>query len=201
MPITFSSRTGVGASGTELDAAVVQYDPATGNFVLGNGDSISVPSGWGITLGTPVASTSGASIDFTGIPAGTKRVTLSMAEVSTNGTSQMLLQVGDGAIIATGYKCTGSNFVSSVVGSQSYTNGFGIRNGGAAVNYGGDIVFNLLDSTNHIWEASGKFYGDDTSNFITAGRIVLVSALDRVRLTTQNGTDTFDAGTVNISYE
>jgi hypothetical protein len=29
----------------------------------------------------------------------------------------------------------------------------------------------------------------------------LSAALDRVRLTTVNGTDTFDAGSVNIMYE
>jgi hypothetical protein len=36
---------------------------------------------------------------------------------------------------------------------------------------------------------------------MTAGYLALASALDRVRITTVNGTDTFDAGTVNILYE
>jgi hypothetical protein len=33
------------------------------------------------------------------------------------------------------------------------------------------------------------------------GTVTLSGTLDRVRITTVNGTDTFDAGTVNILYE
>ena len=36
---------------------------------------------------------------------------------------------------------------------------------------------------------------------ICAGRVTLSGALDRVRVTTVNGTDTFDAGSINILYE
>jgi hypothetical protein len=41
------------------------------------------------------------------------------------------------------------------------------------------------------------------SNFmyVGAGDKVLSGTLDRIRLTTSNGTDTFDAGSVNILYE
>lgn len=34
-----------------------------------------------------------------------------------------------------------------------------------------------------------------------AGSITLPGTLDRIRITTVNGTDTFDAGSVNIMYE
>jgi len=34
-----------------------------------------------------------------------------------------------------------------------------------------------------------------------AGTKTLSATLDRIRLTTVNGTDTFDAGSVNIMYE
>jgi hypothetical protein len=34
-----------------------------------------------------------------------------------------------------------------------------------------------------------------------AGTKTLSDTLDRVRITTVNGTDTFDAGTINIMYE
>jgi hypothetical protein len=36
---------------------------------------------------------------------------------------------------------------------------------------------------------------------LIAGHVSLSGALDRIRLTTVNGTDTFDAGSVNIIYE
>ncbi len=44
--------------------------------------------------------------------------------------------------------------------------------------------------------ASGS--GDATQS---AGSITLGGTLDRVRITTVNGTDTFDAGSINILYE
>jgi hypothetical protein len=34
-----------------------------------------------------------------------------------------------------------------------------------------------------------------------SGGVALGGALDRVRITTVNGTDTFDAGSINILYE
>jgi hypothetical protein len=36
---------------------------------------------------------------------------------------------------------------------------------------------------------------------LTAGSATLSGTLDRVRITTVNGTDTFDAGSINILYE
>jgi hypothetical protein len=38
------------------------------------------------------------------------------------------------------------------------------------------------------------------ANFFS-GTIALSGTLDRVRITTVNGTDTFDAGSINILYE
>jgi hypothetical protein len=35
----------------------------------------------------------------------------------------------------------------------------------------------------------------------SAGAVTLSGTLDRVRITTVNGTDTFDAGSINILYE
>lgn len=48
----------------------------------------------------------------------------------------------------------------------------------------------------------GVLGGDVTENidFMGGGK-TLSGTLDRVRITTVNGTDTFDAGTINIMYE
>jgi hypothetical protein len=52
------------------------------------------------------------------------------------------------------------------------------------------------------WIASGVTGFDDiAATTMTGGRKTLSGTLDRVRLTTVNGTDTFDAGSVNIMYE
>ena len=80
-----------------------------------------------ITSGTAVASTSGTSIDFTGIPSWAKRITVMFNGVSTNGTSQQLIQIGSGSVNATGY----SSYFSVTPGGFSpatavTTSGFGV---------------------------------------------------------------------------
>jgi hypothetical protein len=56
------------------------------------------------TLATAVASTSGTNIDFTGIPAWVKKITVMLAGVSVSGTSIIQVQLGDsGGIENTGY--------------------------------------------------------------------------------------------------
>jgi len=56
------------------------------------------PSGSIITSMTAQASTSGTSIDFTSIPSWVKRVTVMYSGVSTNGTSNFLIQIGAGSV-------------------------------------------------------------------------------------------------------
>lgn len=150
--------------------------------------------------GTAVASTSGTSIDFTGIPSWVKRVTVMLAGVSTNGTSQNLIQFGSGSIATSGYTTTSFNVASATVGGPTlYSQGFGIRNGGAANTYSGSFVLSLVGS--NVWVGTGCITGSDTSSFPMSGSVTLGGTLDRVRITTVNGTDTFDAGSINILYE
>jgi hypothetical protein len=40
-----------------------------------------------------------------------------------------------------------------------------------------------------------------TGTITTGGSVTLSGTLDRVRITTVSGTDTFDAGSINILYE
>ena len=49
----------------------------------------------GLQRGTAVASTSGTSVDFTSIPSWVKRITVMFNGVSTSGTSNPLVQLGD----------------------------------------------------------------------------------------------------------
>lgn len=154
-----------------------------------------------ITSGTAVASTSGTSIDFTSLPTWVKKITVMFSGVSTNGTSNQQIQIGAGSVDTSGYAgaCGYSNASSTAV--SSFTAGFGIVNSwGAANNYGGSITLTSLGS--NIWVASGVIaLGNTTNVFYTAGTKTLSGTLDRVRITTANGTDTFDAGTINILYE
>jgi hypothetical protein len=60
----------------------------------------------------------------------------------------------------------------------------------------------LLNNATGIWVCDGVFArGDTVANYVFAGSKTLSGALDRIRITTVNGTDTFDAGTINILYE
>jgi hypothetical protein len=153
-----------------------------------------------ITLGTSVNSTSGTAIDFTGIPAWAKRITIMFNGVSTNGTSSPMLQLGDsGGIETTGYAVTSAT-ISATPGASAYTTGFTIRSGSSSAALLGHFVLTLLGSNN--WVCSGNF-GDTgtTTNYVVGGQKTLSDTLDRARITTVNGTDTFDAGSINIMYE
>ncbi len=66
------------------------------------------------------------------------------------------------------------------------------------------MLFGIITICNIIsnsWVCSGTVKVVDSYITFVAGGVALSGTLDRVRLTTFNGTDTFDAGTVNIMYE
>jgi hypothetical protein len=160
------------------------------------------------TLGTPVATTSGTSVDITGIPAGVRQITVMLDGVSiTSTTDPLCLQIGDaGGIETSGYDGMVSGIESGLAVSS-------IRRTGSApiTNYSyaasatafGSIIFTLLDAATFTWVWQGGIARDDTTediNYFCAGRKSLSAELDRIRLTTVTGTDTFDAGTINIQY-
>ena len=156
----------------------------------------------GLQTGTAVASTSGTSIDFTGIPSWAKRITVMFNGVSANGTSNMLIQLGDaGGIESTGYLSTGitAATVSTYVFASSSTAGYIVRTDTAAQAMTGNLVITNL--TGNTWVSTGQFVKDTVALNYTAGSKTLSETLDRIRITTVNGTDTFDAGSINIMYE
>jgi hypothetical protein len=154
-----------------------------------------------ITQGTAVASTSGTSIDFTGIPSWVKRVTVMFNGVSLNGTSNIQVQIGAGSVTTSGY--AGSSAIAStsgIIAGSTFTTGFGVWVASTAANLVyGNMQICLIDS--NIWAASGSFGYNAAYLGTSGGSVTLGSTLDRIRITTVNGTDTFDAGTINIQYE
>jgi hypothetical protein len=152
-----------------------------------------------IVSGTAVASTSGTSIDFTGIPSWVKRVTVMFNQVSTNGATQFLGQIGAGSIVTTGYISTNS-YTGASTGGTTSTAGFILTTAaGAAYTLSGHFVLTLVGS--NIWAASCVIGRQDGYTNMGSGTVTLSGALDRVRITTVNGTDTFDAGSINILVE
>jgi len=149
-----------------------------------------------LKAGTAQASTSGTSITFTAIPSWVRRITVMLNGVSTSGTSILLIQIGSGSITNTGYISQGANGTTSV----SQTTGFGLGdNNTAALTYHGNAVLNLINA--NTWTFSSSMAAVNKVAIGAGGSPSLAGALDRVRITTVNGTDTFDAGTINILYE
>ena len=160
-------------------------------------------NGGALTLMTAVGA-SGTNIDFTGIPSWVKRVTVMFNGVSTNGASFKVLRLGtSGGIVATGYQ---SGVFGGVVSGQfsnsttdfvlSYTS----NSTANSVMHGAFILTNLSGNT---WVLNGS-YAEPTQFGVggaVGGSITLGATLDRLRITTVNGTDTFDAGSISVMYE
>ena len=156
--------------------------------------------------GTVTATTSGTSVDYTSIPSWVKRITIMFDGVSTNGTSPIILRLGDsGGIESTGYKCSVVYLQSAAQGGENDTTAFRLIESvamGASSIINGSITLNLLNATDHTWVVSGVLGHSDVAyvNMI-GGSKATSAALDRISVTTNNGTDAFDAGQINISYE
>lgn len=151
----------------------------------------------GLQSATAQATTSGTSITFTGIPSWVKRITVMFNNISTSGTSIIQVQIGSGSVTTTGYN---SQCSAGGTGSTA-TTGFILNTVSVATtNYNGSITLSTLGS--NVWVESGLLAPYSTATgYVSGGNITLGGTLDRVVLTTVNGTDTFDAGSVNIIYE
>lgn len=189
MPIVLNGTTGITSDGVVT---------ATGN-VSGNGVSTEFRP---LVLMTSQASTSGTNIDFTGIPSWARRVTVMFNGVSTNGTNGIIIQLGT----SSGFQTTGyiSNTVfiqSASVGTGVGTTGVALIGGAATYVHSGPVQFVTFGG--NTWMASGNLFVDaatDLTEMVT-GAVTLSGALDRVRITTVGGVDTFDAGSINVMYE
>ena len=155
-----------------------------------------------LTSGTAQASTSGTSIDFTSIPSWVKRITVMFYNVSTNGTATVQIQLGTSAGPTTsGYLTSTWEFYAS---SSASTTGFNLDRVGSAVSNttvrSGQVQF--CNITGNTWTGVGQIARTDiASTNAIQGAVPLASTLDRIRITTVGGTDTFDAGSINIMYE
>ena len=201
MPLRLNGAT---SGYTEIDAPAV----AGNNTLLlpgGNGsaDQALITNGSGtlsfadrgrMVLETAKPSTSGTSVDFTSIPSWVKRVTVMMNGVSTSGTSGIRFQLGTSSgPEATGYSGGNVRTASSSLTGGTFSLGFDM---GA---FGVSTETQNGQSTN-TWACSGSTGVGSITNTI-AGIKALSSVLTQVRITTVNGTDTFDAGTINLLLE
>jgi hypothetical protein len=162
------------------------------------------PSGSIITSMTAQASTSGTSIDFTSIPSWVKRITVMFDGVSTSGTSGWILQIGAGSVDATSYTSNAA-YTGAGTGVSSATTGYVIVPAVAGIGtniYTGTNVLTIISSNTWVQSNTASLtQGAQLFAVIGAGSKTLSGTLDRIRITTINGTDTFDAGSINVLYE
>jgi len=159
--------------------------------------------GGAITSGTAVASTSGTSIDFTSIPSWVKRISVDLQGVSLSGTAAICFRLGTvSGFETTGYVGVGQRSAASATAENNQTSTFVVNTSVATALVSGRAVFDLMNSATNLWTFT--FTGTDSANsaiFVSAGNKPLAGVLTQVRLFSYNGTDTFDAGSINILYE
>lgn len=190
-------------SGIKLTSDTLIGTPAGGNIEY-NGqfygtDSNNSRAQIGRLVLETAKSATGTSVDFTGIPSWVKRITVMFSGVSTNGTSLIQIQLGDsGGVENTGY--TG-RVCDIATGANNGTSGIILSSDNATANvYNGQIY--IININANQWVSSSNLVRSDAQNaYFSAYNKTLSATLDRIRITTVNGTDTLDAGTINILYE
>lgn len=200
---------GVNGSGSYLPLSFYTNNALAGQFTTaGNLTVTGTVAGatgtiYPLVSGTAVTLTTQTVVDFTGIPSWVKRVTVILNGVSTNGSSEYRLQLGTSSGVTTsGYNGYSKRFASaSFSTSGNTTNGLNVMslNVASAAVYQG--LLEVVNITGNVWVMKSicQSGGDDTC--ISMSNVTLGSTLDRVRITTVNGTDQFDAGSINILYE
>lgn len=196
---TLTNCTGLPLAGvTSALSGIIKCNGASVFSAAASGTDYSV-----ITRGTSVTA-SGTAVDFTGIPSTARRVTVQFANLSTNGTGGLAIQVGtSGGIVTTGYTASTTGVAGSSVATINSTTAVPLETGStllvATASRHGTVT--LTNITGNQWVATAVIgRSDNTLMSFAGGSISLGAALDRIRLTS-NGTDTFDAGTINIFYE
>ena len=121
-------------------------------------------------------------------------------EVSTNGISRVIVQLGATTITTSGYGAAGStSFGGSSIANIGSGQGFIIEAASAAELRNGLMIFTNISG--NTWCGMSAFGNSGGAAGFGGGFVSLSGTLDRLRITTVNGTDTFDAGSINILYE
>lgn len=152
-------------------------------------NTIGVPNS-----GTAQNTTSGTVVTFTGIPSGTKRITVVFNGVSTGGTSNSLVQIGSGSLTTTGYTSNGQKYTTTASSTAGFV--YGVSPAAADALTGSMTICNV---SGNIWVSSSLVFIGGLY-CVQTGVVTLGGALDRVGITSTTP-DTFDAGSVNILYE
>jgi len=144
------------------------------------------------------------SVDFTGIPSWVKRITIMLQGVSTNSSAGLRIQIGAGSVQTSAYLgAAATTPAGGATSGNNFSSGFDVTPGAQSASsvHDGIVTLVALNSSN-IWVMSSSIGREDAvAAAYGGGKVTASGTLDRVRVTTTSGTDTFDAGSVNILYE
>mgnify|MGYP007100084103 CR=1 FL=1 len=208
MPVTLNASTSSGLVTSADTSGEIQLQNNGTTRLTVNASGVTIPTLTATTVsgtivqGTAVASTSGTAIDFTGIPSWAKKITVNFSGVSLSGTDGICVQLGDsGGIETTGYASVASD---SSGGTSTTTTALlcSVSAGGAnasSVSSGSCTITNLTGNT---WVSTATIGSAVVSIYASycSGSKTLSDVLTQIRVT-RTGTNTFDAGTINIQYE
>lgn len=177
------------------------FAPGTTGQILQSAGSSSIPAFSDRLNAASVGAVSGTTIAITGIPSWAKRITIITSGLSTNGSSDLRLLIGDsGGLELSGYTSNNGYYGPASQDVMASTDGFVSNKGVAADSV--NQIWTLMNVSGNLWVCSMN--GTSTGNFAlhTAGSKTLSGTLTHLQLTTVSpGTDTFDAGSVKVYYE
>ncbi len=157
-----------------------------------------------IVQGTVVNTTTGTAIDFTGIPSWAKKISVMFNSVGTNGSSNLILRIGSSTVDVTSTYVGVGGYTGNTNNCAGYidTTGFQVTGvNSSSFTFSG--ILTLLNLSSYVYCLNGNLACPISYayNHLSAGTKTLSGPLDRIRITTINGTDIFNAGQINIMYE
>ena len=148
-----------------------------------------------------VATVGATFVDFTSIPSWVKRITVMLNQISTNGSSVQVIQIGTSAGIENSGYASGGMYMGGT-GSTYVTvsSGFVIPAGSANSIQTGNVQICLTGANAWTYSYSGINTGENGGSVAGGFKGLTTGVLDRVRLTNV-GSNTFDGGSVGLIYE
>lgn len=187
-----------GTSGITTSSVGVTNTTTTDTLVVTSSATLGGENLQRIQKFTSVASAGQTSLEFLTIPSWAKKITIMLAAVSTNGTTNPLVQLGSTSYTTSGYAGSQS-ILNTSASTGNFSTGFSIGGGSAGNTRSGVLTLAMLKA--NTWVISGTVgFSDGTNVSILGGNVTIGGPLDRLRVYA-GGTDTFDNGEVNIIVE
>ena len=176
-------------------AATAVLAPGSANQVLtSDGTDISwADAGGGITVGTAQATGSNSSVTFTGIAAGTNKISIAYFGVTFSTSAVARLRLGDsGGIESSGYLSS----VGSHTETTNHTDHMALHNSGMT-SVGASCLIQLMRVSGNSWAQHSVSRGNLSNS--ASGTKTLSGELTQVQIFSNTGN--FTAGTIQIITE